>query len=166
MRFTGFIHQSGAEKLSRTKGTSGLVNTPAWWRKWPWRWWRYRRWRRSGRVCVWQASHVQRADGLAVVRSTTATTTAFDRRAIRTRRSAVPAPSSTGRLGWPPSGKSSCCLTGHGHHSITHGRVQGRYTEERWVPLSILFLFLFFSIILCETIFFSFFYRLHFVLLK
>lgn len=131
MRFTGFVHQSGAEKLSRTKGTPGLVNTPTWWRKWPWRWWRYRRWRRSGRVCVRQASHVQRANGLAVVRSTTASTAAFDWRATRTRRRAVTAPSSTGGLGWSPSGKPSGRLTGHGHLGVTHCRVQRRYTEER-----------------------------------
>lgn len=128
MCFAGVVHQPGTEELGRTKGTPGLVDAPAGWWKWPERRWRYRwRWRRRrrGRVCVRQASHVQRTNGLAMVRSTTTTSTTIVWRPTRARRRAVTAPPGSGRVGWPSSGKPSGCLSGHGYHGVTHRRVQG-----------------------------------------
>lgn len=129
--FTGVIHQPSAEELGGAKGTSGLVGAPTRrWRRRSRRWCRRRR-RRCGRVGVRQAPNVQRPNGLAVVRSTAASTTAVGRRTSRTRRRTVTAPPGSGRVGWTPSGKPGSRLVGRGHRSVTHRRVQGRDPKER-----------------------------------
>lgn len=129
MRFSGILHQPGAEKLGRAEGTPGLVGPPAGRRRrWPWR---RRCRRRCCRVGVRQASHVQRANGLAVVRGTTSAAAAVGRRTRGARWCPVAAPPGVGRVGRPPSRQPGGRFVGRGHHRVTHRRVQGRDPEER-----------------------------------